>query len=308
MIDLVKMKHFMKIYETQNMIQAASELFITQPALSHSLKRFEQAVGYKLFDRKNQRLINNKSGKIVYRYCKIIIDEYERMQNELSIADRRKESVKIFFSNPNLEGLLLALFIRTDNSILFSSIYGNSYDKYSASAALEKGEIDIAVTSCKIENDDCFSIMFLRDFEYVLVNENNRFYGKENMKLKDCEGMDFIRGKHSDPLPFEQKNINKLISDNSLNINIEYYDQNIIRMVFGKMNTRCFFLSTISILKYPELVQDPNRIVKLDEPALCTDYYISYRKNPSEKTLVYINWFTSNYKSLFSVWGKKTGK
>lgn len=66
-----EMKYIYEIYKTGSFSKAASNLYLSQPALSISIKKVEKEIGMPLFDRSQQPLILTDAGKI---YIRKIID------------------------------------------------------------------------------------------------------------------------------------------------------------------------------------------------------------------------------------------
>lgn len=62
-MNLLHLEYFRTLAKVQNMTKAASELHITQPTLSNSLKRLEQELGMQLFDRCGRSLQLNSAGE-----------------------------------------------------------------------------------------------------------------------------------------------------------------------------------------------------------------------------------------------------
>ena len=62
-MELLQMKYFERIAAHENISKAAEDLFVTQPALSASLRRLETELGYTLFDRQGRKLVLNDNGK-----------------------------------------------------------------------------------------------------------------------------------------------------------------------------------------------------------------------------------------------------
>jgi len=63
MINTESLKHFLELTRTLHMSRAAAHLGVTQPTLSHSLKRLEDEVGYPLFIRSKKGLTLTAAGE-----------------------------------------------------------------------------------------------------------------------------------------------------------------------------------------------------------------------------------------------------
>lgn len=68
-MELLQIKYFRVIAETENISKAAQRLFIAQPSLSQTLKRLEEELGVPLFDRNGRKITLNSAGRIFLKYC-----------------------------------------------------------------------------------------------------------------------------------------------------------------------------------------------------------------------------------------------
>ena len=64
-MELLQLKYFRVIAETENISKAAEQLYIAQPSLSMTLKRLEDELGIPLFDRNGKKKYNSSVNKDV---------------------------------------------------------------------------------------------------------------------------------------------------------------------------------------------------------------------------------------------------
>ena len=82
-MELLQIKYFRAIAETENISKAAQRLFIAQPSLSQTLKRLEEELGVPLFDRNGRKITLNSAGRIFLKYCDEITASLENARLEL---------------------------------------------------------------------------------------------------------------------------------------------------------------------------------------------------------------------------------
>ncbi|MBK24432.1 MAG: hypothetical protein CME70_10590 [Halobacteriovorax sp.] len=79
--------YFMTIAREGSIVKASKKLHITQPALSHQLKLFEEDLGEKLFDRKGKRLAINDHGRKVLEYGDRIFRQSDELQQVIKTGE-----------------------------------------------------------------------------------------------------------------------------------------------------------------------------------------------------------------------------
>lgn len=102
-----QLKYFLDICDTQSLNQSANRLFITQPALTKSIKKLEEEIGTALFIRTKTGIYLNHTGRLFKPYAENILEQYS-----LSLT---KVSQSLSFSLP------ISLFTQPILSELFIS-------------------------------------------------------------------------------------------------------------------------------------------------------------------------------------------
>ncbi len=150
--------YFIKVAETLNLTKASEELFMSESALSKSIKRMEKELGSDLFIRNNNRLALTDYGAFLQKHARIIANEWSEV---VSYNKDRKRSL-IICSN--------------DTSILQNAVgfFINSYDKKESSSDVKefllsvpeieelfnRNECDISFTIGKIMSQNVITIEY----------------------------------------------------------------------------------------------------------------------------------------------------
>lgn len=100
--------HLLRIFNAaathNNMTLAAKSLYISQPALSIQLKKFEEGLGIKLFDKVGNRNVINENGRLLYSYSQRIFSLLEEAENVL-LQSRDTISGSIIIGGSNTVGI-----------------------------------------------------------------------------------------------------------------------------------------------------------------------------------------------------------
>lgn len=80
MVTLVQLRHFVAVADIGSYAQAAASLFLTQPALTRSIKALEQELGSLLFDRLGRRIALTPFGQEVLERARRLMSDAEALK------------------------------------------------------------------------------------------------------------------------------------------------------------------------------------------------------------------------------------
>ena len=89
------MQIFVKIADYQSITRAAEDIQMTQPAVSSTLKRIEEELGYPLFIRRGKRLILNEQGKVFYSATQELFGEIAQLHGSIHTGNPQKDELII---------------------------------------------------------------------------------------------------------------------------------------------------------------------------------------------------------------------
>ncbi len=69
-MELLQLRYFLKLAESQHLTNTARELFISAPSLSLTITRLEKELGVPLFDRVGRSIVLNDHGQLFYTHIK----------------------------------------------------------------------------------------------------------------------------------------------------------------------------------------------------------------------------------------------
>lgn len=91
-MDIFQFEQFQMIAECGTMREAATRLFLSQPTLSHNIKKLESELGCKLFTRAGNQLRLTPYGELVLKRTREIDRTFKAMIAEVEDAKRREEA------------------------------------------------------------------------------------------------------------------------------------------------------------------------------------------------------------------------
>lgn len=204
-------KVFLEVAENLSFSKAASELFISQPAVTKHIKELESTLNTTLFERKGNKVYLTKAGKTTYDYLKKIAQQYEELHFELGrMNDTFKGTLRIGASSTISQYLIpkvIAAFHKRYPKIELFLFNGNSFEM---EQKLLGNEIEVAL----VENDSSQLNIKYADFlddEIVAVTGSNSVYSKlKFISLADFQQIPIVlREKGSGTLEVIQKQLLK---------------------------------------------------------------------------------------------------
>lgn len=193
-LDLHYLKIFDAVAKYESYKQAAIELHISQPALSIQIKKLENQIGLKLFDKIGNRIVLNGNGVMLKSYTDKIFSIIEELEN--TILDTNQYvggTLNIGGSNtpgtyilPSILGSFKELYPNTE----FNVQIGNTNEILTA---INNGTLDMAVNGgfCSYPGDISVENLFYDHLVLVAAPEN--YYASISLiQNKDLESMNFI--------------------------------------------------------------------------------------------------------------------
>lgn len=90
-MTLTQLKHFIGLAKAGSFVKASGQLFLTQPALSRSIKSLEDELGQLLFDRSGKKIELTPFGHSTLQRCQSLMEEVESLKTSgkvLQATDR----------------------------------------------------------------------------------------------------------------------------------------------------------------------------------------------------------------------------
>ncbi len=164
MTSLRQLEIFVKVAEVGSFTQAASQLFITQPAISWQIKNLEEQAGVPLFRRRDKKLELSDAGEDLLAASREILAIYRRAEHSLS-QYRGLEKGTFHIGASTIPGEYLLPRILPD----FCGQHPNIDIRVSIGATgemlrrLTTGELDMAVVGAALDLPDVTYIPWLED-------------------------------------------------------------------------------------------------------------------------------------------------
>ena len=187
------------IVEEGSMANAIEKLHLTPSALSHQLREAELQLGTKIFHRVNKKLILTEAGEKLLAASHVILKELDKVQREIKeIISGETGVIRIStecYTSYHWLPALLKKFHTEFPSIEVRIVFEATHRPIQK---LLQGQIDLAITSDPIVNDQVEYVELFRDEMVALVSEFHPWISKEYVTAEDFKSENLII--HSEPL------------------------------------------------------------------------------------------------------------
>ncbi|GEM_PF-5010626 len=166
-MDLQKLQRFCAIARSQNMSQAARELFLSEPALSRTLKQIEEELGVSLFTRRGKRLELNDAGAILLKCA-------EEVETQIGLARREIDMMKITQSRivkVNLDYPLGEAWMGKGPIASFLRLYPEANIEITHHGLLSSSSWDIKLSSSATEPKDDRFVIGIEGYSVLLPSK-----------------------------------------------------------------------------------------------------------------------------------------
>jgi LysR family transcriptional regulator for metE and metH len=264
------------IVEEGSITKAIDKLNLTQSALSHQLKEAEYQLGTKVFLRQNKKLLLTKAGEKLYRTATEILEKLEGTEREIKSmmfgeVGEIRISTECYSSYHWLPSVLKQFHLLYPNIELKIVMEATHYPLQK----LLKNELDIAIVSDPIKNDNIHYVELFQDEMVMIVSESHYWATKKYVVAKDFETEHLFI--HS--LPLETVTVHQLLlapaKISPRKITPLPLTEASIEMVKADMGV----MAMANWAAQPYLKNNSIKAIKIGKNGLKRKHYIAYLRN-----------------------------
>ena len=188
-------KVFYHVAKTLSFSDAAAELFISQSAVSQSIKVLERRLGQPLFTRSTKKVSLTKEGEILFRHIEPAISLITKAENQLSSAKETGEiQFKIAASDTICRYLLVPYFNAFHQKYPDIHIKVTNATSLGCAALLEENEADLIVSNSPNPTlNNTMKIVPITEFSDVFVASKKAYpYENKTMTLRELSSLPIL--------------------------------------------------------------------------------------------------------------------
>jgi len=184
---------FLSVAENLSFSKAAEELFISQPAVTKHIKELENKYKISLFERKGNKILLTKAGKLAYSHLKVIKQQYRELEFDLGrLGDIFKGELRIGASSTISQYIIphvMADFHQRYPNIVLYLLNGNSFEM---EQKLLENEIDMALVENSSSQANIRYSTFMNDEIVVVAGYNSVYSKRKTISLSDFQEIPIV--------------------------------------------------------------------------------------------------------------------
>lgn len=166
-MNFQQLEYIIALDKYKSFVKAAEKCFITQPTITMQVKKLEEELGFKIFNRQNKPLSSTTKGKKVIELANIIISRTDQIKNITEDEVYSKISIGIIPTiSSYLSDKIIKHFTSNYKSIKF---YFKEIETSSIIEQLKKNKLDFGILSTPI-NDKYINSIKLYDESFKLYS------------------------------------------------------------------------------------------------------------------------------------------
>lgn len=206
-MNISQIKYVLEVANSSSIREAATRLYISQPALSASIKELEDELGILIFERTNKGIYLTDEGREFVSYAKKVASQYEIMEERYLSKDADKErfsvstqhfsfSIHAFtkvIKKYNLEKYVFSIHETKTKDVLEDVKNLKSEVGIISFSSTNEAVIKKLIKEYALE----FTPLMKRD-AYIYVWKNHEFAGREEISIEELADYPFLSFDQSD--------------------------------------------------------------------------------------------------------------
>lgn len=188
-MTIEQLEHIACVARTGSISRAATELHMSQPALSRSIRRLEDELGCGLLRRTANRSALTEAGCIAADYADDLLRTYRRMRDELSSLETRRRTLRIGTCAPAPLWRVTQLVVETTPGTIVAS---ESLDEQHLRRGLMEGTLDAAIMLRPLALPGFISQPIMTESLSVLLPRTHPLASKQTLRFCDIDGETFL--------------------------------------------------------------------------------------------------------------------
>lgn len=191
-MELRNLYYFIQICNDRNFSIASNKLFITQQALSKSIKSLEKELGSPLFNKTSTGVSLTPYAEAIYPICKDMLSHYEAGLHKIhSISKEGNIPIRVSVSYQTIDTLSFTLIEDFMKKYPDIQVITDALPDLLAEQAILDGKADFVFSVGYPQRKNLFQSYLIRKIPLcVMVGPNHVLYHKTHLSMKDLDQLE----------------------------------------------------------------------------------------------------------------------
>ncbi len=271
-MKISQLRYFKTVCEYMSFTKASNELYVSQPAISSSIRQLEKEFNIKLFNRESNNLTLTEEGEWLLEKCDNVLIEFDSIEEDLRMLSGKIKSLKVGI--PPMIGAAYFFNILNKFKEAFQDIKVDIFEAGSLKVRENVYEniIDIGVVLRNEITIDKFNVLKLCDTELVFcVDKKHYLADRKTISIKEISEIKVVLFKEDS---YQNGLIKKEFKEASFKLDIMLYSSQLssIKELLYYGNCGAFLFKEIAD-------NDPNLVAIHLERPINLEIGLLWRKN-----------------------------
>ena len=192
-LSLRQLRLFIAVAEELNFSEAAERLYLDQATLSRHIRKLEEQIGVKLFDRTTRSVTITKAGQAFLAGAREVIDATDAaVRGARDAASGRVGTLKVGMMVQCAEPIRSAAFNVFEEKYPEVFLKPVSFPFVNPSCGLENRETDVALVWLPIEHPDIKTERLFEEPRYFIVSDSHRLAERREIHREEVDNERFF--------------------------------------------------------------------------------------------------------------------
>lgn len=202
-MDINQLEVLVAVAQEKSFSRAAEILDRTQPAVSQAIRRLENEIGEKLFDRSSKDGTLTAAGEVLLEYAKQMMNLRQTAHSAIKELRNLQKGKVTISANEHTVFFLLPVICEYRRRYPMVKVEVRRGVASRIPTEVMARETELGVISFKPNDESVKSFPVVTDELALIVSPKHKFAGKKNVSVKELGGESFIA--HNAASPYRQK-------------------------------------------------------------------------------------------------------
>ena len=192
-MQLHQLRYFLAVARARNFSRAAEQCHVSQPSLSQQVRKLEDGLGERLFERTKREVALTPAGELLVAHAERVLEELDHARERVRDLRGLVRGRVALGALPTVAPYYLPERLRAF-AVKFPGVEVVVHEDTTAqlAAAVLAKEIDVALVSLPVERAGLQAEEFFDEPLLVALPERHRLAGRRGLTLDDLENESFI--------------------------------------------------------------------------------------------------------------------